>query len=200
MANKFLVNPAKFIGHVYSSVEKTVTREHLLLYALSLGFANNNEHMLFTYEAHPNFQVFPTFSSALAHQDFEAFTQIPPLSNVKAEDHIVHGEEETEIVRPMVTEGKYRIESKVVDVQDKGKLTVFINQKTITLDSQVHTRILSKYVVRHFGGFGFPGTLSASLPPKPSTVPDRTHSYTIPVHMPMLYRLNGDYSALHVDT
>jgi len=82
---------------------------------------------------------------------------IPPFNPAQS----VHGEEHITFVSPLVIGRKYRIEEKIVDLQDKG------SGGLMTIDSCIfesETRKLvatlrSSVFIRGIGGFGHKGTI-----------------------------------------
>lgn len=82
---------------------------------------------------------------------------------------ILHGEEELEIMKPLIVDIEYEIESKIIDVQDKGKLTIIVKESNIkdSMSKDTYSKATSRIVVRELGGFGYKGTLASKLPNKP---------------------------------
>ena len=161
--------PVNLLGHTFSSFERTLTPDDFILYALSL----NLRSLPFTYESHPLFRPFPTFSAPLGLRDFPAFTELPVVKKHGGADHILHGEEQTEVVRELEPGKRYRVVSKVADVQDKGKMTVFVKEKTVEdMNGQIYSKMISRLVLLGLGGFGHKSRMPSNLPSKPDRAPD----------------------------
>lgn len=72
---------------------------------------------------------------------------------------LLHGEESLTIVKPLRLGTRYTVQSKLVDIQDKGKGAVLIFDATITeVDtSEVQSIVRTSSFVRGMGGFGYKG-------------------------------------------
>ena len=79
----------------------------------------------FTYENSPDFTSFPTNPVVIAHKDYIAFMSTPGLPSFNP-IMVLHGSEEVEVVKPIEAGRKYRVSEKIIDIQDKGKMTVII--------------------------------------------------------------------------
>ena len=71
--------------------------------------------------------AFPTMCSALAIRDIEDFFAIPELRELAKRAGVIgipevllHGEEESDYLKPMLPDRTYKVESCVKDVSDKG--------------------------------------------------------------------------------
>ena len=74
---------------------------------------------------------------------------------------------------PLEMNKSYRIDSKITDIQDKGKLSIIVCEKTISdiETDKVYSKVTSKIVARDFkNGLGFKGN---SQPPITMKKPDR---------------------------
>ena len=84
--------------------------------------------MKYTYENDENFVVFPTFATALIKTDVaELFESLGELPESFDPFQVLHGTQRTELVhthlKPRVN---YITRGKVIDVQDKGKMSLLI--------------------------------------------------------------------------
>ena len=82
---------------------------------------------------------------------------------------LLHGEENLEIFKPIVPGQKYDVQEKVVDCQDKGKMTfLFIEAEIKNSETkELAAKVLSTIIIRGVGGFGHKGTLSVKYPSVP---------------------------------
>lgn len=75
--------------------------------------------------------------------------------------NLLHGEETLTIFKPVKHDTKYTIQSKLIDVQDKGKGAVLISDAVIkeTDTNEIQSIVRSSSFVRGLGGFGYKGTV-----------------------------------------
>ncbi|CDW84050.1 like domain containing protein [Stylonychia lemnae] len=199
-------DPTKLIGQVYEQYNVNINHRDSILYALSVGFSQdpmNISHFRFTYENDQNFQIFPSMSAALALHKFPSFLNLPGFPQHDP-FKILHGEEDVEILKPIQIENgdQYKVVEKIMDMQDKGKFTSLIVEKSIqNLRSQeVHSRVISTYVMLGLTGYGYKGSYkSPSFPKKPERNPDHESEERTSPNQAILYRLNGDLNPLHID-
>lgn len=102
-----------------------LTTRDAMLYALSIGVSTSQKnHLRFVYENSEDFSVIPTMSVCLA------FPVMPGIMRSDAVNidftQLLHGEQYTEIFKPLKSNQKYSIEGELVDVLDKGKGAIFI--------------------------------------------------------------------------
>lgn len=100
-------------------------------------------------------------ASAFSIKDIHAFfenKQIQKLAgSLKLPEILLHGEEDLECFKPLVPGLKYAVKSKIVDIIDKGKMTIVVIQKDMSSQGQDYQRITTRYVLRGVGGFGYQG-------------------------------------------
>lgn len=181
----------------------TLTEKDMILYALGVGFSKdplNKQHFKFTYEKDEDFQGFFTLASVIAHKvdnvmGMPGFPAFNPMM-------LLYGEENIDIYKPITNEGTLRVEERVVDISDKGKLTTVSEESLIKNKETGETlvKIVRTLMIRGVGGFGYKGgAASIKYPEIPKRAPDATvEDQTLPSQA-ILYRLNGDMNPLHVD-
>ena len=115
---------------------------------------------------------------------------------------LLYGEENIEVIKPITADLKLRVEEKVADLADKGKLTAVTEESLIKNAStgEVHVKILRKLILRGAGGFGHKGgSRDIAYPEIPKRAPDAVlEDKTLPSQA-LIYRLNGDTNPLHID-
>ena len=117
---------------------------------------------------------------------------------------LLHGEEEVESVRSMIPGKKYRVESRVKDVMDKGKLSIVTIMKEISCDEEghVYSKIITRFVLRGVPAEGHKGGSipPMDLPKTPETSPDEIiDDIKLLPYQNALYRLTGDKNLIHID-
>jgi len=149
----------------------------MILYALAIGFSKdpmNREHFKFTYENDENFQAFSTMPSVIAHRVSELMFSIPgfPKFNPMM---LLYGEENIEIIKPITSDIKLRVEERVADISDKGKLTTLTEESLIKNKDTGETlvKIIRTLMIRGVGGFGHKGgVVVVKYPEIPKRAPD----------------------------
>ena len=199
----------KVIGHKTGLIDYTSTSKDSILYALGIGFSEeqlNKSHFKFTYEFDENFTAFPSHSCVLALKDsFDVFNSCKGLPEINPMG-ILHGEEFAEFVSPLPSNNAaLQYQSEIVDLDDKGKGTV------ICLETRVYTKNDHKLIAivhtntfaRGLKGDGInsKGPLLRNLPKLPKDtqcfkeITLKTHS-----NQAFLYRIGGnDPNPLHID-
>jgi acyl dehydratase len=172
----------------------------VLLYHLSLGAGHDPmSPSELRYTTEKDLQVLPTF--ALVAPTFHQFE--PPAVSFPGIDvdlsKVLHGGQELEVHRPLPTEGKATLRSRIADVYDKGSAAVII-QESEAVDEcgrgLFTTR--SSIFARGEGGFGGERGPSAKVE-LPDTEPDlEVQASTLP-QQALWYRLCGDRNPLHSD-
>ena len=158
--------------------EFELKNDEAILYALAIGFQQdpmNRDHYKYTYENAEGFQAFPTNALVVCHRgryhaaDFNT-PGIPPFNPAQS----VHGEEHITFIKPLVIGLKYKIEEKIVDLQDKG------SGGLMTIDSRIYESktcelvaiVRSSVFIRGIGGFGCKKTISSTFSKIPTRAPD----------------------------
>lgn len=172
----------------------------VLLYAVGVGVKD----LRFVYEGHPDFGVFPTFpirwGSAGAPIDEALIPRSPLPLMIDAERYL-------SLERPLPLEGTVSVRSRVIGIHPRGKGNGFVECETTVTDEDgnVCVRMANgsfRRGVNELGDIGpFEGsgqTYSAKIE-LPETSPDLTVETEIPFNQAHIYRLSGDYNALHID-
>lgn len=162
----------------------------------------NRHHHNFTYENAEDFQSFPTMNVIVGHRGGIENLQIPgvPAFNPMM---LLHGEETLEIFQPIEPDTTLVVQESVLDIQDKKKAFVLVFETTIKdkESGELVSRLISNLFVRAPAGFGHRGTYKVDFP-EPIKGQDPLHTAVEKTEpgQAFLYRLNGDYNPLHVDS
>jgi len=177
------------------------TERDVLLYMLSIG-ARLPDDLPMLYEGHPNFTVFPTFTSIVALSDVFS-GGIAGLDGLEDVDitRAVHGEQYIEILKPLPASGEVILKSRVIDLLNKRKFTQLIIEIDIC-DASGEVAATTQTVVLFLGsGVGKKGRSDKQVPTmvEPSRPCDHVVEEKTSADQAALYRLNGDFNPLHVD-
>ena len=88
---------------------------------------------------------------------------------------LLYGEENIEIIKPITSDIKLRVEERVADISDKGKMTALTEESLIkNKDSgEVLVKIIRTLMIRGVGGFGHKGgAVVVKYPDIPKRAPD----------------------------
>lgn len=194
------INIETLLNWEFPVVEQSYEERDAILYALGLGLGadpTDAEQLRFVYE--DGLRVFPTLSLVLGHPGPWFRDSRLGIDWV----HVLHGEQELRVHRPLLPSDRVTCHTKVTDVIDKGAgrgaLIHWSRTLTRTATGELLSTMSSTLVCRNDGGFGGP---SRPSPPRP-TVPDgdpplRCDLPTSP-RAGLIYRLSGDRNPLHVD-
>jgi len=188
----------KLLNHPEKEEEISYTKRDTMLYALSLGLGSDpldKNQLRFVWEK--DLQPLPTMSVAIGHPGFW-ITQ----ANLVPE-RIVHGEKRIEIHKPMPVEGTIVTRSKVTGCVDKGagKGALIYTERDVwdKASGDLICHQINTIFGRGQGGFGGP---SGPIKPRhdmPDRAPDAVCDLATSTQIALIYRLMGDYHALHVD-
>ena len=193
------------LGYEYPPQTSSYDEKDLALYALGVGAGQNptdTGDLQFVYENDSNFRALPSFAVVPAlSMIFDAAKrgETAPGMNYGF-DRILHGEQYTEVLRPLPTHAKLTHKAKVKDIWDKGKGAVVVMAiKTLDEDgNELFYNELSTFV-RGAGGWGGERGPSAEINVAPDRKPDAVVEEKISEGQALLYRLSGDINPLHVD-
>jgi acyl dehydratase/putative sterol carrier protein len=175
------------------------TEKDIVLYALGLGCKRTD--LKFVYENDPTFCAIPTFGVIPPMYYEISFNEFIPNFNPMM---LVHGEQFTEIFKPLKTAGKLTQTGRIVDILDKGKAAAVIVE-SIARD-QAGDMVLknqSLLFIRGSGGFGGKKDLDRGAATKEYQIPARPADHIVvektSEEQAAVYRLSGDRNPLHID-
>ncbi|HEY0480661.1 MAG TPA: SDR family NAD(P)-dependent oxidoreductase [Kofleriaceae bacterium] len=194
------------LGHKYPEFASAYDERDVALYALGVGAAKDptdERDLQLVYELSgrgmkvlPSFGVLPAINMVFtqAKQGIHA----PGLSY--GLDRVLHGEQYTELRRPLPTRAKLTTRGTVKSIYDKGKGAV-VNTEFITYDEHGDELIRNELAtfVRGAGGWGGERGPSAELNVPPDRAPDKVVEDRTSENQALLYRLSGDWNPLHAD-
>ncbi len=203
--NEF-IDVDKALGYELKPVETQYTERDLALYALGVGAAQNPldaSDLKLVYELGDGFVGLPTYAviqpiNAILKQASEG--ESAPGLNYGL-DRILHGEQYTEVFRPLPPNAKLRHHAKIKDIFDKGKGAVVVTEIR-SFDSATNEELFRNDVtmfVRGAGGWGGDRGPSADVNTPPDRPADVVVTEKTAANQALLYRLSGDWNPLHVD-
>lgn len=182
------------------AAEIAYTRRDAMLYALSVGVGNDGlgeDELRFVYEK--DLRVVPTLAANL----------LPQGSSLVAElgvdfRKVLHSEQRLRIHRPLPTEGRMTVRSRVAHVADKGKdkgaVIDIEHELADAATGDVHASVTLTLFCRGDGGFGGPAQGSHVPHEIPDRAADREVSLRTGPGQAALYRLVlGEDNPLHID-
>ncbi|MGI9134917.1 MAG: SDR family NAD(P)-dependent oxidoreductase [Rhodoferax sp.] len=186
-------------------LESSYSESDLSLYALGVGAGANPldpAELALVHERGEPFYALPTFAVMPAASGFMQLMQEgrqPPGMNVPL-DRVLHGEQYTEITRPLLPNAKLTHKFKLKEAFDKGKDAVAVVEVTSFDESgeQVMRNELTSFL-RGCGGWGGERGVSAEVNVPPQRAPDAVIEEKTSPSQALLYRLSGDWNPLHVD-
>lgn len=143
--------------------------------------------------------MLPTFATVAAnlHTVSAPSVQMPGIDIDLAK--VVHGTQSVTVAGPIPVEGKAVARTRIVDVLDKGKAAVVINETTVaSSDGAPLWTARSSIFARGEGGFGGKRGNSEKVE-RPDREPDVTIDTPTLPQQALLYRLCGDRNPLHAD-
>jgi len=188
-------------------VENSYDERDVALYALGVGAAenpNDPKDLNLVYEmSGDGFYVLPTFAVVPAincmMEETKKGNRAPGLHY--GFERLLHGEQYTELKRPLPTHARLKHKPKITAIYDKGKNAVVVTAMTTTDADTGEELAYNEFtsVIRGAGGWGGERgpTAEANVPPdrKPdAVVEEKTHP-----NQALLYRLSGDINPLHAD-
>ena len=193
------------LGYEYPETTSSYDERDLAIYALGVGAASDpldDKGLQVVYEMHSGgFKALPTYAVIPALNAIldlgKKGIQAPGLNY--GFDRILHGEQYTELKRPLPRSAKLTHRTKVKDIYDKGKNALVISE-TRSYDESGDELMINEMtvVVRGAGGWGGdrgPSEQTAT----PERKADSSVTELIPTNQALLYRLSGDWNPLHAD-
>ncbi len=194
------------LGYEFESASSSYDERDLSLYALGVGAGEDpadEKDLQLIYEMHgKGFRALPSYAVIPAVNQIVTMAKegkrAPGLNF--GIDRLLHGEQYTEIVRPLPTHATLRHESKVKSIYDKGK-NALVTYETKSYDEAGELLIVNELtaVIRGAGGWGGERGPSEPVHVAPSRPPDLISEQRIHANQALLYRLSGDWNPLHVD-
>lgn len=194
------------LGYEYPQLTTSYDQRDLALYALGIGAAKDPmdaADLKLVYEMHGDgFSAFPTYAVIPAMQGMISLTtsghKVPGLNH--GLDRLLHGEQYTEVIRPLPPKAKLTHRACIKEIWDKGKGAV-INTEAKTYDESGELLAINNYIyfIRGAGDFGGDRGPSADLNVAPDRKPDAVVEDQIDPNQALLYRLSGDVNPLHID-
>ncbi len=201
------------LGYEFPEMRSKYDERDLALYALGIGAAedpNNAADLKLVYELHgdgmvaaPTYGVIPALNTIL--QMGKEGKQAPGLKY--GLDRVLHGEQYTEILRPLPLHQKLTHKARISQIWDKGSdggkkggavivtaIDTFDEDGNLLIKNEVST------FAKGAGGWGGDrGPDEKNLNAAPDRAPDKTVEQKIHANQALLYRLSGDWNPLHAD-
>jgi 3-hydroxyacyl-CoA dehydrogenase/3a,7a,12a-trihydroxy-5b-cholest-24-enoyl-CoA hydratase len=194
------------LGYKYPEFQSSYDERDVSLYALGVGAATdplNENDLALVYEMSgkgmkvlPSFGVVPAISMVFT----QAKNGISAPGLTFGLDRVLHGEQYTELKRPLPTKGKLTTKAQVKNIYDKGKNALVVTEM-ITYDEHGDELIRNELTtfVRGAGGWGGDRGPSADVNVPPDRAPDKVIEDKTSENQALLYRLSGDWNPLHAD-
>ncbi|MEZ4451530.1 MAG: SDR family NAD(P)-dependent oxidoreductase [Nannocystaceae bacterium] len=195
------------LGHEGAPIRSEYTQHDLALYALGVGATAADPldpvELRYVYEMHqdgfvplPTYGVIPGINAVL---DEAKKGSLAPGLNFGL-DRLLHGEQYTELRRPLPPAAKLTHRVKVKDIFDKGKHATVVFAISTTDESGeelVYNELTA--LIRGAGGWGGDRGPQGEQNVPPEREPDATVEEVISPNQALLYRLSGDWNPLHAD-
>ena len=194
------------LGYKYPEYTSSYDERDVSLYALGVGAAKDptdERDLQLVYELSgkgmkvlPSFGVVPALSMVFSH----AKQGITAPGLKFGLDRVLHGEQYTELRRPLPTKGKLTTKAQIKNIFDKGKGATVITEM-VTYDEHGDELVRNEITtfVRGAGGWGGDRGPSADVNVPPDCAPDKVSEDRTSENQALLYRLSGDWNPLHAD-
>jgi len=201
-----LIDVDAALGYQFEELTSSYDERDLALYALGVGAAQNpgdEKDLQLVYELHgkgmkalPTYGVIPAVNAVLTLG--KQGKQAPGLKY--GLDRVLHGEQYTELRRPLPTRANLTHKAKIKDIFDKGKNALVITEIT-TYDDDGNELVKNELTtfVKGAGGWGGDRGPSADVNVPPDRAPDKVIEEKTSSNQALLYRLSGDWNPLHAD-
>jgi len=191
------------LGYTYPEFAFHYDERDVALYALGVGAAKDptdERDLPLVYErAGSGMKVLPSFGVMPAiNMVFAQGISAPGLHY--GLDRVLHGEQYTELKRPLPTSGRLTTKATIASIYDKGKGAI-VNTDFITYDDAGNELVKNQMTtfVRGAGGWGGERGPSVELNVPPDRAPDKVVEDRTTENQALLYRLSGDWNPLHAD-
>ena len=195
------------LGYEFPELTSSYDERDLSIYALGVGAGRDpldKKDLQVVYEmaqgdggfmALPSFGVIPALNVIMDQAKKGA--KAPGLNY--GFDRILHGEQYTELKRPLPRAATLSHRIKIKEIFDKGKNALVVTEiKSYDENGDVLIVNDLTMLVRGAGGWGGERGPAAEVQ-LPERAADKTVTETIPADQALLYRLSGDWNPLHVD-
>ncbi|MBA3391344.1 MAG: SDR family NAD(P)-dependent oxidoreductase [Deltaproteobacteria bacterium] len=201
-----LIDVDAALGYKYPEFTSSYDERDVSLYALGVGAAKDptdERDLQLVYELSgkgmkvlPSFGVVPAISMVFTQG--KNGIQAPGLNF--GLDRVLHGEQYTEVKRPLPRAGKLTTKATVKNIYDKGKNALVVTE-FITYDEHGDELVKNELTtfVRGGGGWGGERGPSADVNVPPDRAPDKVIEDKTSENQALLYRLSGDWNPLHAD-
>ncbi len=202
-----LIDVDAALGYEFPPATSTYDERDLALYALGVGAARDpldTKELRYVYENHgegfmplPTYAVIPALNSVL--KLLAEGKQAPGLNY--GFDRVLHGEQYTELLRPLPPRAKLRHQGKIKDIFDKGKNALVVTDIR-TFNAETGEELVRNELttfVRGAGGWGGERGPSSDINVPPEREPDAVITEKTNENQALLYRLSGDWNPLHAD-
>ncbi|MBZ0239000.1 MAG: SDR family NAD(P)-dependent oxidoreductase, partial [Deltaproteobacteria bacterium] len=201
-----LIDVDAALGYQFPEVTSSYDERDLALYALGVGAAQDptdEKDLQLVYELHgKGMKALGTYAVIPALNTMFKFGKegksAPGLTY--GLDRVLHGEQYTEVLRPLPRNAKLTHRSRIKDIFDKGKNALVVTE-VISYDEDGNELIKNNITtfVRGAGGWGGDRGPAAEVNVPPDRAPDKIVEDKIPANQALLYRLSGDWNPLHAD-
>jgi 3-hydroxyacyl-CoA dehydrogenase/3a,7a,12a-trihydroxy-5b-cholest-24-enoyl-CoA hydratase len=194
------------LGYQYPELATSYDERDVALYALGVGAAKDpgdEKDLALVYEmSGQGMKVLPSFAAVPAINMVLTMGKsgiTAPGLNFGL-DRVLHGEQYTELKRPLPTHGKLTTKATIKHIYDKGKGAV-ITTEFVSYDEQGDELARNEVAtfVRGAGGWGGERGPSADVNVPPDRAADKTAEDKTSENQALLYRLSGDWNPLHAD-
>jgi len=195
------------LGYAFPETTSSYDERDLSLYALGVGAAQDpldTKELQYVYELHgdgfrplPTFGVIPALNSVM--KMLAEGKQAPGLNY--GLDRVLHGEQYTEVLRPLPPKASLRHKGRIKEIFDKGKNALVVTE-VVSSDAQTGEPLVRNEIttfVRGAGGWGGDRGPSSDIHVPPSREPDAVITEKTHENQALLYRLSGDWNPLHAD-
>lgn len=194
-----MIDPERLMGWQFAECAQSYGKRDTILYALGLGCGADpcdERELRYVYEE--GLQALPTMATVLASPGNWLRDAAAGVDYLK----VVHGEQWLELHRPLPPEGAVSGRSRVTAVLDKGtgKGTLIYVERKLFAGAEALATVTMSVFARGDGGFGgTAGPPPRTLEPVPDDTPELACDIATLPGQALLYRLSGDYNALHAD-
>ena len=194
------------LGYELPALESSYTERDLALYALGVGVGSDPldpKELQYVYEMHPDgFRALPTFAVVPAINailEMAKQGKTAPGLNYGFE-RILHGEQYTELTRPLPPSARLTHKPRIKHIWDKGRHAVVVTE-TRSYDESGEELMYNELtmLVRGAGGWGGERGPTGDINVPPERAPDASTEDKISESQALLYRLSGDWNPLHAD-